>query len=100
METSARTENMISLIASAATEQSAASSEITRTVDGISDSAQQASSSASQTASACEELSRLATGLEALVLQFRLESAPRPHGPNPGSRPPVMASPLVSPAHA
>lgn len=100
METSARTENMISLIASAATEQSAASSEITRTVAGISDSAQQASSSASQTASACEELSRLATGLEALVLQFRLESAPRPHGPNPGSRPPVMASPLVSPAHA
>ncbi len=74
METSARTESMISLIASAATEQSAASSEISKTVNGISEGAQQASAAAGQTASACEELSRLAAGLNALVGQFRLDT--------------------------
>lgn len=78
IETSTRTESMISLIASAATEQSAASSEVSRTVAGISDSAQQASAAAGQTASACEELSRLATGLESLVREFRLENGHAP----------------------
>jgi methyl-accepting chemotaxis protein len=96
IETSARTESMISLIASAATEQSAASSEISRTVADISDGARQSSNAAGQTASACEELSRLATGLEALVGQFRLQADAVAHR---GSRSAPLAAPLPLAAH-
>lgn len=76
IETSARTESMISLIASAAAEQSAASHDVSSNVSGISDAAQQASAAAQQTASACEELNRLSIDLEALIRQFRLDAGP------------------------
>ncbi len=99
METSARTENMISLIASAATEQSAASCEISRTVAGISENAHQASSAAGQTASACEELSRLATGLEALVGQFHLSTDSSSLRANLNSGSPSLAASLPLAAH-
>ena len=92
METSARTESMISLIASAATEQSAASGEIARTVAGISESTQQSSSAAGQTASACEELSRLAAGLEKLVCQFRLHADTASHPGTVSRSPAAFAS--------
>ena len=78
IESSTRTESMIALIAGAATEQSAASGEISRSVSSISDSAQQASSAAAQTASAAEELSRLASDLSSVVRQFRLDTGSAP----------------------
>lgn len=91
IENSGRTDSMISLIAGAATEQSAASGEIARNIAGISESAQQASSAATQTASACEELSRLSSDLESVVRQFRLDSDSAP-----SSRPQITPAPAFS----
>lgn len=95
IENSERTESMIGLIAGAATEQSAASSEITRSVTNISDSASQASTAASQTASATEELSRLANDLETVVRQFRLEGGSGRPAP-PAQRPDHAATPAFA----
>lgn len=82
IEYSARTESMINLIASAAAEQSAATSEVTTNIANINSSAQQASGAAVQTASACEELSRLSMDLEGLVRQFRLQGSERSAPPS------------------
>jgi methyl-accepting chemotaxis protein len=98
IETSTRTENMIVLIAGAATQQSAASGEISRNIANISESALQASTAATQTASATEELSRLASELEAVVSQFRLNAESSSRRTRPGSRPASLATPI--PAHA
>jgi len=98
IENSARTESMIGLIAGAATEQSAASAEISRNVANIADAAQQASTSASQAASATEELSRLANELESVVRQFRLEGTAGRRSATERLHP--AATPFAAPARA
>ncbi len=70
--------DMIATIASAATQQSAASEEINASVTHISSSAQSASSASDQTAKACTELSTLAFELQRLVSQFKLDSNSHP----------------------
>ena len=67
--------DMIATIATAATEQSAATEEINSGVSHISSSTQAACAASEQTAKACTDLSALAFDLQRLVSQFKLESA-------------------------
>ena len=66
--------DMITTIATAATEQSATTEEINSNVSKISSSIQQSSSAAEQTSKACADLSTLASDLCNVVNQFTLES--------------------------
>jgi methyl-accepting chemotaxis protein len=66
---------MITQIATAATEQSATTEQINSNVAQISSSTQESSSAAEQTSKACTELSNLAFDLQKLVSQFKLNSA-------------------------
>jgi len=65
---------MNTLIAAAAEEQSAVSEEINRNVVNISQISEQTASGATQTTSASSELSHLATDLQKLVGQFKINS--------------------------
>jgi methyl-accepting chemotaxis protein len=64
--------DMISQIATAATEQSATTEEINRSVTRISTTAQESSAGAGETAKACGELSARALELQNIVKQFRV----------------------------
>lgn len=68
---------MISHIATAATEQSAATDQINFTVSEISSTTQVSSSAAAETAKACMDLSSLALDLRNLVGQFKMEAGPK-----------------------
>jgi methyl-accepting chemotaxis protein len=69
--------SMISTIATASTEQSAATSEINSNVSQISSSTQEALTASEQSAKACNDLSTLAIDLQHVVNQFKLESGAR-----------------------
>jgi methyl-accepting chemotaxis protein len=66
--------DMISRIATAATEQSSATVEVNSSVTKISDLTEESSAAAEQTAKACASLSKMALDLQTLVNQFRLDS--------------------------
>jgi methyl-accepting chemotaxis protein len=72
---SERLGDMITQIATAATEQSATTEQINANVEQISSATQEASASAQQTAKACTDLSSLAFDLQNLVSQFKLGSS-------------------------
>ncbi|MBI3392138.1 MAG: HAMP domain-containing protein [Nitrospirae bacterium] len=65
----------VAQIATAAEEQSAASEEITGSVDRIAGVSKEVASGAGQTTSASEELAKVATGLQEMVGRFRLNGA-------------------------
>jgi methyl-accepting chemotaxis protein len=67
--------DMISQIATAATQQSATTEQINANVAQISSATQESSAAAEQTAKACTDLSSLAFDLQNLVNQFKLDSA-------------------------
>jgi|HubBroStandDraft_1064217.scaffolds.fasta_scaffold00335_13 methyl-accepting chemotaxis protein len=71
---------MISQIATAATQQSATTEQINANVAQISSATQESSAAAEQTAKACTDLSSLAFDLQNLVNQFRLDSSSHPAG--------------------
>lgn len=60
------------IIASAAEEQAKVAREIDRNIINVSDLSQQTAAGASQASAAAHDLSRLATGLNGLVMQFKL----------------------------
>jgi methyl-accepting chemotaxis protein len=66
-------ENQIHLIASAATQQAAASGEISESAAQISSLASENSQVAEETASACKNLSMLANDLDGIIRQFHME---------------------------
>jgi methyl-accepting chemotaxis protein len=66
-------EHMISLIATAATEQTAASQEISESAGSISKLAEENSIASDETASACKNLTELANDLDGLIRQFRID---------------------------
>ncbi|MGO8794573.1 MAG: methyl-accepting chemotaxis protein [Candidatus Sulfotelmatobacter sp.] len=70
--------DMISQIATAATQQSATTEQINANVVQISSATQETSAAAEQTAKACQDLSSLAFDLQNLVNQFKLDSASHP----------------------
>jgi len=66
-------EGQIHLIATAATEQTAASGEISESVSHISQLAMQNSQAAEETTEACKSLSALASELDGIIRQFRID---------------------------
>jgi len=72
IESSRSVEQMIHLIATAATEQTAASAEISSSATGISSLAEENSRAACVTAGACNNLAELANELDGIVRQFRI----------------------------
>lgn len=67
--------DMISTIATAATQQAATTEQINANVGQISAATEESAAAAGQTANACTQLSTLAFDLQKLVSQFKLESA-------------------------
>jgi methyl-accepting chemotaxis protein len=66
--------DMISRIATAATEQSSATVEVNSNVTQISNLTEESSAAAEQTAKACASLSKMALDLQTLVNEFRLDA--------------------------
>jgi methyl-accepting chemotaxis protein len=73
-------ENQIHLIATAATEQTAASGEISESASHISNLASENSRAAEEAAVACKNLSALANDLDGVIRQFRLKDNNVPTG--------------------
>lgn len=67
-------EHMVTMIATAATEQSSASGEISETITKVANLAQESNVSAEEEAEACKELAQLAVELEGVVRQFQLSA--------------------------
>lgn len=83
IEASKQVEGQIHLIATAATEQSAASGEISESVSHISQLAMQNSHAAEESTEACKSLSVLANELDGVIRQFRIDDD-RQSGGRPG----------------
>ncbi len=81
IEASRQVEHQIQLIASAATEQTAASGEISESAGRISQLATQNTQGAEEAVAALGDLSRLATDLDSMIRQFQLDD----HGSTPGA---------------
>jgi len=73
IESSKQVEGQIHLIATAATEQTAASGEISESASHISQLATQNSQAAEETTEACKSLSVLASELDGIIRQFRID---------------------------
>ena len=73
-------ESQIQLIATAATEQAAASNEISESTSHISHIAMDNTHAAADTAQACKGLSELAANLDGIIRQFRIEDETQPGG--------------------
>lgn len=72
IEMAHKTENMIAMIATAATEQASASEQISEHITNVASLAQSTTSAIEKEAEACKNLASLATNLEGVVHQFRL----------------------------
>jgi methyl-accepting chemotaxis protein len=68
--------SMITHIATAATEQSAATVEINQNMDQIADLVKESATAAQQSAKACQDLSDVALSLQNTVGSFKLVAAP------------------------
>jgi methyl-accepting chemotaxis protein len=73
-------EHMISLIATAATEQTAASQEISESAGQISKLAEESSIGADETSAACQNLTELANRLDGMIREFNIEDRATPAG--------------------
>jgi methyl-accepting chemotaxis protein len=95
IESSKQVEHQIQLIATAATEQTSASGEISESAGQISQLATENSHGAEEAVEALKNLASLANDLDGMIGQFRLESSVQPGGNLRGqSKPPVHAAPL------
>ena len=72
VDLSHKTESMVALIATAATEQSSASLEVSERIAAMSDLAQRTAESSQETAQSCRDLVGLATSLDRMVANFKL----------------------------
>ncbi len=75
IESAREVEHMINLIATAATEQTSASGEISESASHISQLASENSHASEETADGCRQLSQLAVDLDSLIRQFQLTTA-------------------------
>jgi methyl-accepting chemotaxis protein len=92
-------EHQIQLIASAATEQTAASSEVAESATRISQLATQNTQGAEEAVKALSELSRLASDLDGMIRQFRLEDD-NPHRKSSGAPHRSSPAPALHPVHS
>jgi len=96
IESSKQVESMIHLIATAATEQTAASGEISSSASQISQLATENAQASTETAEACKSLSQLASELDALIVQFRIEDEAQQGGKMKSNRPALHAKPTLA----
>jgi methyl-accepting chemotaxis protein len=78
IEASRQVENQIQLIASAATQQTAASSEISESAGDISQLATESAQGAEEAVEALKNLASLANELDGMIRQFQFEAAGDP----------------------
>jgi methyl-accepting chemotaxis protein len=99
IESSRQVEHQIQLIASAATEQTAASGEISESAGHISALAAQNTQGAEEAVNALKDLLRLASDLDLMIHQFKLEDDEKaaPRSPSPA---PLRSAPVLRPAHS
>jgi methyl-accepting chemotaxis protein len=101
IDSSKQVEHQIQLIASAATEQTAASSEVAESATRISQLATQNTQGADEAVKALGELSRLASDLDGMIHQFQLDDGNHSH--HKSSNAPHYSSspaPALRPAHS
>lgn len=91
-------QQMVNLIATASTEQTAASGEISQSANQISKLAQENAQAADETADACKDLTKLASDLDGILRQFTLESKSQNY--RTAARVPALARGRELPAHA
>jgi methyl-accepting chemotaxis protein len=91
IEASQQVEQMIEMIATAATEQTAASSEISQSASHISDLSTENTQAAEETAQATKDLSTLANDLDGVVRQFRLGEERQPGGKLQANKQPTLS---------
>jgi methyl-accepting chemotaxis protein len=75
--------DMVSHIATATTQQSAATDQVGRSIEEIANISSQSAAGVQQTAVGCHQLSELAMDLQTLVGKFRIESSPAASHPAP-----------------
>ena len=92
IESSKQVEHQIQLIATAATEQTAASGEISESAGQISQLATENSHGAEEAVEALKNLASLANNLDGMIGQFRLESTVQPGGNFRGQSKPSVHS--------
>ena len=99
IESSKHVEQQIQLIATAATEQTAASGEISESAGHISQLATENVQGSEEAVEALKNLASLANDLDRMIGQFQLESSTRPRGSyRDPSRPSVRSAPRSAPA--
>ncbi len=90
-------EHMIHLIATAATEQTAAAGEISESASQISQLATENSHASEETAEGCKQLTVLANDLDGVIRQFRIEGEKQSGGRWKGSQKPVSGAAAYRP---
>jgi Methyl-accepting chemotaxis protein len=78
IDSSRQVEHQINLIATAATEQTSASSEISESAGHISQLSNETASSAEESVAALKQLAELAADLDRMIRQFHLEADEQP----------------------
>jgi methyl-accepting chemotaxis protein len=96
---SQKVEQMIELIATAATEQTAAAGEISQSAGQISQLAGENTQAADEIASACQNLSQLASDLDGVIRQFRIDDDVQPGGRIQPARPAAQLHPARNKAY-
>jgi methyl-accepting chemotaxis protein len=98
IESSKHVEQQIQLIATAATEQTAASGEISESAGHISQLATENAQGSEEAVEALKNLASLANDLDRMIGQFQLESSTQPGGSYRDPRPSVRSTPRSAPA--
>jgi methyl-accepting chemotaxis protein len=98
IESSKHVEQQIQLIATAATEQTAASGEISESAGHISQLATENAQGSEEAVEALKNLASLANDLDRMIGQFQLESSTTPGGSFRDPRPSVRSAPHSAPA--
>jgi methyl-accepting chemotaxis protein len=99
IESSKQVEHQINLIATAATEQTAASGEISESAGRISQLSNETAQGAEEAVEALRNLASLASDLDGMIRQFRLEGDRQSGGTFAGSAHPARR-PALRPAHS
>jgi methyl-accepting chemotaxis protein len=95
IQASREVEHEIQMIATSATEQTAASNEIAESASHISNLATENSHASEEAAEACKNLSALATDLDGIIRQFRIDDDEQPGEKLSGARQTGKAAPAL-----
>jgi methyl-accepting chemotaxis protein len=98
IESSKQVEHQIQMIATAATEQTSASSEISESAGQISQISVENAQGAEEAVEALKNLATLASDLDGMIRQFRLNEERQPGGIFAGRKQPSL-QPNLRPAH-